>query len=109
MTTSIIHRGVVLPKGMTSSCLDELARLLNEHCRVDCEDSDAEGVVKVFEVVRRGIIRDESEIEITPAVIAAGVAAMGRHHYRHAESDPWEDQVVSIFRAMRSASSVGCP
>jgi len=42
----------VLPRGMTPACLDEIAGLLNEHQLESCEDSDAEGAVKIFEAVR---------------------------------------------------------
>ncbi len=54
-----------------------------------------------------GVGAPADEIEVTPAMIEAGVAAMAGHHYRHAESDSWEDQVVSIYRAMRLASAFG--
>jgi hypothetical protein len=47
------HRGVVLPEDMTPACLDDIARLLNGHQLETCEDSDAEGAVKIFEAVRR--------------------------------------------------------
>lgn len=47
------YRGVVLPDGMTPACLDEIAGLLNRHQLETCEDSDDEGVIKLFEAVRR--------------------------------------------------------
>jgi hypothetical protein len=40
------------------------------------------------------------EIDITPEMVAAGVAAMAEHHYSHAEDDPWGEQVVTVYRAM---------
>lgn len=46
------YRGVVLLKGMTPACLDAIAGLLNRHQLADCEDTDAEGAIKIFEAVR---------------------------------------------------------
>jgi hypothetical protein len=38
---------------MTPACLDALARLLNEHCHEDNDDTNAEGAVKIFRAVQR--------------------------------------------------------
>jgi hypothetical protein len=51
--TDVEYRGVVLPHGMTRACLDEVACLLNLHQLESCEDSDAEGAIRIFEAVRR--------------------------------------------------------
>jgi hypothetical protein len=45
------HRGVVLPKGMTPACLDELASLLNMHCHEDNEENNEDAAVRAFGVV----------------------------------------------------------
>jgi hypothetical protein len=47
------HRGVKLPPGMTPACLDDLAALLNRHCRGDTDDLDSEAAAKVFKCVMR--------------------------------------------------------
>jgi hypothetical protein len=47
------YRGVTLPIGMTPACLDEIAELLNCHQLETCEDTDAEGAVKIFQAVQR--------------------------------------------------------
>lgn len=45
------HRGLDLPKGMPTACLDELAAILNRHCRGDDDELDSECAVRVFETV----------------------------------------------------------
>ena len=46
-----VYRGYGLPAQMTPECLDEVADLLNRHQRDDCEESDAEGAIKIFQAV----------------------------------------------------------
>jgi hypothetical protein len=47
-----MHRGVVLPRGMTPECLDKLAGILNAHASGETEELDAECAARVFEVVQ---------------------------------------------------------
>ena len=47
------YRCVMLPASMTRACLEELARLINEHQLEDCNDTDAECAVRAFLIVQR--------------------------------------------------------
>lgn len=57
------HRGVILSEGMTAGCLHALARLLNDHTREDCEDSNAEGAVSP-DMVTNAAAADEMRITL---------------------------------------------
>ncbi len=45
------YRDVKLPPGMTRVCLDDLARLFNDRCAFDCEQTNQELAVRAYQVV----------------------------------------------------------
>ena len=51
----VLYRGYELPAGMTPACFDEIANLLNRHQMDDCEESDAEGAIKIFRAIQSSL------------------------------------------------------
>ena len=47
----LVVRGIRLPNRMTPECLDEMAALVNRHCRDVDGDLDVDVAVKLFNVV----------------------------------------------------------
>jgi hypothetical protein len=54
-------------------------------------------------VEKQGVVAPSDQIEITPEMIAAGIAAIASCHYPHADPDSWEGMASDVYRAMRLA------